>query len=72
MIKKKNIPTILGIILLLAGIFAGVFLLRNTQIFQSSASPNISPKEVRVGSISDTSATISWITDDSTEGFVSY
>jgi len=72
MIKKNKIPTILGILLLLAGVFAGVILLRNNQIFKIGASPTITPKDVRVGSLSDSSATISWVTEDQTINFISY
>lgn len=72
MIKKNKIPTILGILLLFAGVFAGVFLLKNNQIFKIGAGPTIAPKDVRISNLTDSSATISWITDDQTTGFVSY
>ena len=72
MIKRNKIPTILGIILLFAGVFAGVILLKNNQIFKIGASSSITPKNIRVGSISDTSATISWLTEDETTNFISY
>lgn len=72
MIKKNKIPTILGIILLFAGVFAGVILLRNSQVFKIGANPTITPKDVRVGSLSDSSATVSWVTADATIDFISY
>lgn len=72
MIKKNKIPTILGILLLFGGVFAGVFLLKKDQVFKIGAGPTITPKNVRVSNLTDTSATISWITDDQTAGFVSY
>ena len=72
MIRKNKIPTILGIILLFGGVFAGVFLLRNNQIFKIGASPTITPQNVRLSNFSDSSVTISWITDDKTASFVSY
>lgn len=72
MIKKFKIPTILGILLLFAGVFAGVFLLKNNQIFKIGASSNITPRDVRISSISDTSVTISWVTSDPTTAFVLY
>lgn len=72
MIKKNKIPTILGIILLLAGVFAGVILLRNNQVFRIGASPTIAPKDVRIGSVSDSSVTISWLTADKTTNFISF
>ncbi len=70
--KKSTIPTILGIIILLGGIFAGVFSLRNVQVFRIGASTEASPKDIRVSNITDNSATISWTTDKATLGFVTW
>ncbi len=72
MIKKSKIPTILGIIILLAGTFLGVFYLNMTQVFKIGASPQTTPKDIRVSNISDTSATISWTTDGATTDFLNW
>jgi hypothetical protein len=72
MIKRNKIPTIIGILILLGGVFAGVILLKNNQIFKIGASPGFTPKDVRVAGISDSSATVSWITEDQTVDFISY
>ena len=72
MIKKNKIPTIIGILILMAGVFAGVMLLKNNQIFKIGASPTITPKDVRIGSLSDSSAVISWTTADQTADFITY
>jgi len=72
MIKKFKIPTIIGMLLLFGGVFAGVFLLRENQIFKIGASPTITPKDVRISSISDSSVTVSWVTSDQTTGFINY
>jgi hypothetical protein len=72
MIKRNKIPTILGIIILLAGTFAGVFFLHVNQVFKIGASPTVTPKDVRISNLSDTSATISWTTEGKTSDFVSY
>ncbi len=72
MIKKNKIPTILGILLLFGGVFAGVFLLRNNQIFKIGAVPTTTPKDVRLSNLSDSSVTVSWVTDDASVGFISY
>src|SRR4030065_2126276 len=72
MIKKNKIPTIIGIIILLVGTFAGVFLLRTTQIFRIGASGAVTPKDIRTGNLSDTSATISWVTEDATSAFINW
>lgn len=71
-IKRNTIPTLIGILVLFVGTFAGVFLLRSTQVFKIGASVTATPKDVRTGNITDTSATISWITADPTSAFISY
>lgn len=71
MIKKNKIPTILGILLLFVGVFAGVFLLKNNQIFKIGASSGI-PKDVRIGNLTDSSVTISWVTSEAATCFISY
>lgn len=68
--KKIKLPTILGIILLTIGTFLGVILINKTQVFKLGASGDILPKDIRVSNISDTSLTISWVTDKETSGFV--
>jgi hypothetical protein len=72
MIKKNKIPTIIGIVILLVGTFAGVFFLRMNQVFRIGASATAVPKDIRTGNLSDTSATISWITEGATSDFVSW
>lgn len=70
MIKKNKIPTLLGLIVLVAGIFAGVFFVGMKQIFRIGADSSVTPKNVRVTNITGDSATVSWITDKQTAGFV--
>jgi len=70
--KKSKIPTIIGIVILLAGTFAGVFLLRMNQVFRIGARANATPKDIRTSNLSDTSATVSWITEDVTSDFISW
>jgi hypothetical protein len=68
--KKNTIPTILGIIVLLLGSLAGVFLINSAQIFKIGADVSAKVKNIRVANISDNSATISWTTDKETSGYV--
>ncbi|HKB88183.1 MAG TPA: fibronectin type III domain-containing protein [Patescibacteria group bacterium] len=70
--KKSTIPTILGILVLLVGLFAAVFFLRNAQVFRIGASAEAAPKDIRVGNITDNSATISWTTDKATSDFIEW
>ena len=70
MIKTNKIPTILGIIVLLVGTFAGVFFLNMNQVFRIGADTLSTPKNIRMANITDTSATISWSTDKETAAFI--
>lgn len=70
MIKKNTIPTILGMIILIAGTFFGVFLLNSKQFFRLGASSDAQPKDVRVSNIDEGGFTISWTTDRAVAGFL--
>lgn len=70
--KNNKIPTILGIIILLVGTFAGVFFLNMTQVFRIGADANSAPLDVRVSNITDSSVTVSWTTAKETVGFVTF
>jgi len=70
--KKGRIPTILGIIVLTAGLAAGVILTQYKQIFKLGAAGEISPKDIKISNVSSDSITISWLTDIQTTGFVKY
>lgn len=70
--KNRKIPTILGILILVIGIAAGVYLVQNRQIFRLQASPEITPKDIRQTNISDSSFTVSWTTDKKVNGFITW
>ena len=70
--KENKIPTILGIIILLAGTFLGVFYMNMTQVFKIGASPETLPKDIRISNITDNSVTLSWITEGETTGFLNW
>ncbi|MGA2910408.1 MAG: Ig-like domain-containing protein [Candidatus Microgenomates bacterium] len=72
MIKRSKIPTILGIVVLLVGTFAGVFFLGRNQVFRIGANPTSTPKDVRVSNLSDISATVSWTTGGQTSDFLNW
>ncbi|MBU0572597.1 fibronectin type III domain-containing protein [Patescibacteria group bacterium] len=68
--RKNKIPTFLGIILLVFGLAAGILLVQNKQIFRLGATPQTSPKDIRITNITDSSFTVSWATDKETGGFI--
>ena len=69
---KGKIPTIIGIVILIVSIGAGVCLIKNRQLFRLGAIPDIAPKDVRISNITDSSFTVSWTTDKETSGFVKW
>lgn len=72
MVKRHKIPTIIGLILLVLGVAAGVFLVQRAQPFSLRASPEQTPQQIRITNITDKSFSVSWITDQATLGFLSY
>lgn len=71
---KRNIklPTIFGLVVLVAGLLVGLFLINKTQIFKISANIEAVPKNVRISNITDSGITISWTTDVQSSGFVKW
>ena len=70
--KIKSLPTILGLLILLIGVTAGVILISQGTSRFLRASPEITPKQVKITNISENSFTVSWTTDTQTAGFVKY
>ncbi len=73
-LSRKNIPTILGLLVLFVGLIAGVFLVQstNTNSFLPRATPQTTPKNLKITNVTDTSFTVSWQTDANTVGFARY
>lgn len=70
--KTRKFPTIIGVILLLLGITAGVLLVNNRQIFKLGASTQAAPKNVRVTNITDSSFTVTWLTEKAALGYLTW
>jgi hypothetical protein len=70
--RGKKIPTLLGLLLLVLGLGTGLVLVQRKQIFKPKASPTSAPQDIRVTNITDSSFTISWVTDQKTSGFVEW
>ncbi len=70
--KIKRLPTLLGLLLVLGAIAGGVVLIKNGPDFFLKASPTLTPNQIKITNITDTSFTVSWLTEDKTSGFVKY
>lgn len=67
-----KIPTLLGIGVLLIGLFGGVFLVSQDQlaIFQTKATKSPEPQKITLVNLSGNSASVYWQTDKAATGFV--
>lgn len=70
---NKQIPTIIGLLLLVVALGAGVVFLRvGPGILTPRATPQTTPKNIKITNVTDSTVTISFITDEQTTGFVKY
>jgi len=70
--KEKRIPTIIALLILILGIAGGTFLIKNTTRWFTSATPEITPQQIKITNITESSFTVSWITNAQVSGFVKY
>lgn len=70
---KKQIPTLLGIGVLIVALVSGLlFFGEGTGVFAPRATPQTTPKNIKLTNVSDTGFTVSFLTDEATVGFVKY
>lgn len=70
---SKRIPTLLGILFLAGGLGVGIYVVnQGTGGFLPKASPESTPKNVKITNITDSSFSISFLTDSATPGYVKY
>lgn len=65
---EKKIPTILGLLVLMGGIVAGVILVQKKK--PKVPVEKITPRKIRITNVSDNKFTISWVTNTPTKGKV--
>jgi uncharacterized protein YneF (UPF0154 family) len=51
--NRKKIPTIIGVLVLVFGLAGGVVLVNKDTIFKLGASPESTPKDVRISNVTD-------------------
>jgi hypothetical protein len=70
---KRQIPTILGLTVLVIALVSGlIFFSQGTGVFAPRATPQTTPKSIQVSNVTDTGFTVSFLTDESTPGFIKY
>ncbi|HOX96320.1 MAG TPA: Ig-like domain-containing protein [Candidatus Woesebacteria bacterium] len=68
----KRIPTLLGVLILLGGLVAGVILVNSRQGLVTKAGPTASPKNVKISNRRADTFTVSWTTDTPVTGYLKY
>ena len=73
---KNNSPklktTLVGLGAMLLGMLGLLSLIQSPFKYFTKASPQKTPKEIKLTNVSENSLTVSWVTDDLTKGFVFY
>jgi hypothetical protein len=70
---QRQIPTLFGLGILIAALVGGIlFIGIGGGEFAPRATPQTTPKNIKITNIRDTSFTVSFLTDEATAGFVKY
>jgi len=69
---SKRIPTIVGVVILVIGLIAGVFLVGQQQLLGTKAGPTAVPRNVKIINRGSNALTVTWISDVPVTGFVKY
>lgn len=70
---QRQIPTILGLVVLVVALIVGIlFIGEGGGVFAPRATPQTTPKNVKITNVTDTSFTVSFLTDETTAGFIRY
>jgi len=70
--QKRRVPTILGLVVLLFGIGGGIFFAEYSLNIFNQDKEIIEPSNVRVSNVTDSLASVSWLTDTATVGYIKY
>ncbi len=70
--RKSKIPTFFGLLILIMGLVAGLVLVQNVAFFKPRASADATPKDVRITNITDSSLTVTWVTEKKVLGFLKW
>lgn len=68
--KEKRIPTIFGLLIVFLGIGATAFLVEHFEGLRTQALPSLVPQEVKITNLGSSGFTVSWLTNEKTQGSV--
>lgn len=68
----KKLPTILGLLILICGLVAGIFLINSNQVFKLRANVEAIPSNVRFTNLTDSGVTVSWTTEIESKAFIKW
>lgn len=71
-IMNRRIPTLLGLVILITGLVAGIALVNRRTSLESKAGPTESPKNIKLSNISATGFSVNWATDTPMTGYIKY
>lgn len=71
-VLNKQLPAYLGVFVLLIALGITILLSGNTLVFISKATVGSNPKNIQISNLSDSSFTISYVTDAAAAGSISY
>jgi hypothetical protein len=71
-IWSRKIPTLLGLITITIGTIITTYLVKGETVFRINAGPGQTPKNVEITNISDSSFTVTYLTDDKVLGTILY
>lgn len=66
-LSNKRLPTLLGVIILIAVVVLGIYLIGNQK-----EKPEYLPKEINISNLTDNRFSVSWVTDEPTMGVIRY
>lgn len=68
--NMTRFPTLVGILILILGVVVGIVIINNKQLFSLKASPSLAPHSVSISNVTNSSFTVTWITETPTLGVV--
>lgn len=72
-VLQKQIPTLLGVIVLVLGLGVGIFFFSDgLGVFAPRAAPESTPRTIKTTNISDTGFSVTFLTDSATPGYIRY